>query len=97
MLVLPKDATPPNFAEKTVANSQKTLKIAKFFSHKTFPLYSISTIKTLLVLFGINKSIWVSQVAWIVTVMTFAVRMKVVFVHDQNLKVTPLHQVYIEV
>ena len=56
----------------------------------------------LLVLFGINKSIWVSQVARIVTVLTFAVRMKVVFVHDQNLndnephfKVTPL--VYIEV
>ena len=36
----PKDATPPNFAEKTFANSHKTAKSAKVFSLESFPLYS---------------------------------------------------------
>ena len=40
-LVLPKDTTPPNLAEKTFANSHKTLKLVKVFSLKSFPLYSI--------------------------------------------------------
>ena len=35
----PKDATPPNFAEKTFANRHKTAKFAKVFSLKSFPLY----------------------------------------------------------
>ena len=33
------DATPPNFVEKTFANSHKTMKFAKVFSLKSFPLY----------------------------------------------------------
>ena len=33
------DATPPNFAKKTFANSHKTSKSAKVFSFKSFPLY----------------------------------------------------------
>ena len=36
-----KDATPPNFTEKTFVNSHKTTKFAKVFSLKSFPLYSI--------------------------------------------------------
>ena len=41
-LVPPKDATPTNFVEKTVANSHKTSKFAtKVFSLKHFPLYGI--------------------------------------------------------
>ena len=40
-LVLPKDTTSPNLAEKTFVNSHKTLKLAKVFSLKSFPLYSI--------------------------------------------------------
>ena len=39
-------ATPPNFAEKTFANSHKTLKLAKVFSLKSFPLYSIKPLLT---------------------------------------------------
>ena len=35
----PKDATLPNFTEKTVANSHKTTKFAKVFSLESFPLY----------------------------------------------------------
>ena len=38
----PKDATLPNFVEKTFANSHKT---AKVFSLEIFPLYSISLLK----------------------------------------------------
>ena len=38
---VPKDATPPNFTEKTFANSHKTEKFAKVFSLEIFPLYSI--------------------------------------------------------
>ena len=60
----------PQILQKKHSQTAKNLR----FSHKTFPLYSSSTKKTLLVLFGINKRIWVSQVAQIVTVMTFAVR-----------------------
>ena len=37
----PKDATPPNFAEKTFANRHKTVKFAKVFSLESFPLYGI--------------------------------------------------------
>ena len=37
---VPKDATPPNFAEKTFVNSHKTAKFAKVFFLKRFPLYS---------------------------------------------------------
>jgi len=47
-LVLPKDTMPPNFAEKTFANtpsSHKTLKFAKVFSLESFPLYS-TTLKS---------------------------------------------------
>ena len=36
--VPPKDTTPPNLAEKTVANSHKTPKV---FSLESFPLYGI--------------------------------------------------------
>ena len=36
---MPKDATPPNFAEKTFANSHKTMKV---FSLESFPLYGKS-------------------------------------------------------
>ena len=39
LLVPPKDATPPNFMETTIANN-KTLKFAKVFSLKSFPLYA---------------------------------------------------------
>ena len=35
----PKDATPPNFAEKTFADSHKSAKFAKVFSLESFPLY----------------------------------------------------------
>ena len=38
---VPKDAMPPNFAEKTFVNSHKTVKFVKVFSLKCFPLYSI--------------------------------------------------------
>ena len=38
---VPKDGTPPNFAEKTVANSHKSAKFVKVFSLKSFPLYYI--------------------------------------------------------
>ena len=43
---MPKDTTPPNFAEKTFTNSHKTAKFAKVFSFESFPLYSISSIHT---------------------------------------------------
>ena len=36
----PKDATPPDFAEKTFVNSHKTVKFAKVFSLESFPIYS---------------------------------------------------------
>ena len=38
---VPKDATPPNFAEKTFTNCHKTAKFAKVFSLESFPLYGI--------------------------------------------------------
>ena len=38
-LVPPKDATPPNFTEKTFTNSHKTVKFAKVFSLESFTLY----------------------------------------------------------
>ena len=34
-----KNATPLNFAEKKIVNSQKTLKVAEVFSLESFPLY----------------------------------------------------------
>jgi len=37
-LVLPKDATPSNFVEKTFVNSNKTLKFTKVFSLESFLL-----------------------------------------------------------
>ena len=40
LLVLPKHATSPNFAETTFTNSHKLLKFVKVFSLKSFPLYS---------------------------------------------------------
>ena len=40
-LAAPKDTTPPNFAEKTFANSHKTVKFAKVSPSKSFPLYGI--------------------------------------------------------
>ena len=36
---VPKDATSPNFVEKTFANNHKTAKFAKVFSLESFPLY----------------------------------------------------------
>ena len=39
LLVPPKDARCLNFTEKTFLNSHKTLKFAKVFSLKNFPLY----------------------------------------------------------
>ena len=41
-LLPPKDATPPNFAEKTFVNSHKTSKFTKVLSLKSFPLYGTS-------------------------------------------------------
>ena len=41
LLVLPKDVTCPNFAEKTFANSHKTSKFANVFSLESFSLYRI--------------------------------------------------------
>ena len=38
-----KDVTPPNFMEKTFANSHKTTKFMKVFSLESFPLYSTYT------------------------------------------------------
>ena len=40
---VPKDATPPNFMEKTFANSHKTAKFVKVFSLESFPLYNTHT------------------------------------------------------
>ena len=40
-LVLPKDAMPLNFTEKTFAISHKTSKFVKVFSLESFPLYGI--------------------------------------------------------
>ena len=42
----PKDATPPNFAEKTFADSHKSAKFTKVFSLKSFPLYGIPQLVT---------------------------------------------------
>jgi len=39
LLVLPKDTTSPNFAEKTFAKSHKISKFTKVFSLESFPLY----------------------------------------------------------
>ena len=44
----PKDATPPNFTEKTFANSHKTAKSAKVFSLESFLLYSRKILRLLL-------------------------------------------------
>ena len=56
-LVLPKDITPPNFKEKTFANSPKTLKFAKFFSVESFPLYGTTICKWLpLVLYYVTQT-----------------------------------------
>ena len=38
---VPKDATPPNFVEKTFVNSYKSVKFMKVFSLKSFLLYGI--------------------------------------------------------
>ena len=38
---MPKDATPPNFAEKTFENSHKSAKFAKVFFLESFLLYGI--------------------------------------------------------
>ena len=38
---VPKDTTPPNFTEKTFANSHKTAKFVKVFSLEIFSLYSM--------------------------------------------------------
>ena len=38
---VPTDAMPPNFTEKTFANSHKTVKFVKVFSLESFPLYGI--------------------------------------------------------
>ena len=38
-LAMPKDATSPNFTEKTFANSHKTSKFAKVFSLEKFPAW----------------------------------------------------------
>ena len=44
----PKDAMPPNFTEKTFANSHKTVKSAKVFSLESFPLYDRKILHLLL-------------------------------------------------
>ena len=44
-LVPSKDATPPNFAKKTFANSQKTSKFVKIFFFKSFPFYRLCLIR----------------------------------------------------
>ena len=41
LVLLPKDAMPPNFAEKTFVNSYKTSKFVKVFSLESFPLYGL--------------------------------------------------------
>ena len=41
----PKDAMPPNFTEKTFANSHKTGKFAKVFSLESFPLYTVVVVR----------------------------------------------------
>ena len=38
---MPKDATPPDFVEKTFANSHKTVKFVKVFFLESFLLYGI--------------------------------------------------------
>ena len=38
---VPNNSMPPDFVEKTLANSHKTTKFAKVFSLESFPLYSI--------------------------------------------------------
>ena len=38
-LVLPNNATPPNFVEKNFTNSRNTSKFVKVFSLESFPLY----------------------------------------------------------
>ena len=44
---VPKNAMPPNFVEKTFANSHKIMKFAKVFSRKSFTLYGIrATLKS---------------------------------------------------
>ena len=40
MIVPPKDATCPNFVEKTFTSSHKSSKIAKVFSLESFLLFS---------------------------------------------------------
>ena len=52
---VPKDATHPNFMEKTFANSHKTTKFAKVFSLESFLLYGI--IQILLEMILISASI----------------------------------------
>ena len=46
----PKDATAPNFAEKTFTNSHKTAKFTKVFYLESFPLYGISVVSIISVL-----------------------------------------------
>ena len=41
----PKDATPPNSAEKNLANRHKTAKFAKVFSFESFPLYGNQSLR----------------------------------------------------
>ena len=57
LVSLPKDAIPPNFAEKTFTNSCKTSKFAKVFSLGSFPLYGSSYTK----LNNIIHSIWLRK------------------------------------
>ena len=42
---VPTDATPPNFVEKSIANSHKTVKFVKVFSLESFTLYDILSIR----------------------------------------------------
>ena len=42
---MPKEATSPNFAEKTFMNSHKTTKFAEVFSLETFSLYGTLSMK----------------------------------------------------
>ena len=66
---VPRDATPPNFAEKTFANSLKTAKFAKVFSLESFPLYGIMNVHTQL--FWVSNRASVLSLSFLLTIFQF--------------------------
>ena len=54
---MPTDAMPPNFTEKTFTNSHKTVKFAKVFSLKSFPLYGTNIVAELIVIYSMQVSL----------------------------------------